>query len=161
VADVTVSLSGPGLALAAGAGWSPDRAVDAAADIHRLESVGFHASECAAEFLASFLGLRLEHPPSIELGGRTVFTWTRFAPSAVCTERDARVAARCSEITGEPLFPVGTDGFHLTVYVSPAGRFYAGMDSRVYEYSENADGMLAMMAAGRRPRKIGEWSLRP
>lgn len=154
-------LSGPGLALAVGAGWSPDRAVDAAPDIHRLESVGFQGSACAAEFLGSFLGLRLEHPPSIELGGKTIFTWTRFDASAVCTEGDARVAGRCSEITGESLFPVGTDGFHLTVYVTPAGRIYAGMDSRVYEYSRDADGMLAMMAAGVRPGKIGEWSLRP
>jgi hypothetical protein len=161
VADVTVSLSGPGLALAVSAGWSPDRAVDVAADIRRLESVGFQSSEPAAEFLGSFLGLRLEHLPSIELGGKRIFTWTRFAPSAVCTERDARVAGRCSEVAGESLFPVGTDGFHLTIYVSPAGRFWAGMDSRVYEYSADADGMLAMMAAGARPRQIGEWSLCP
>lgn len=142
------------------AGWSPGRVVDAAADIQRLESVGFRRSASATEFLGSFLGLRVEHPPSIELNGRTVFCWTEFSPSAVWTERDARVAGRCSEVVGEPLFPVGTDGFHLTVYVSPAGRFYAGMDSRVYEYSEDADGMFGMMAAGVRPRKIGEWHLR-
>lgn len=154
-----VSLSGSGLALAVGAGWSPDRVVDATADIRSLESVGFQSSAFAAEFLGSFLGLRLEHPPSIEIEGKTIFTWTRFCPSAVCTERSARVASRCSEITGEPLFPVGTDGFHLTIYVSPAGRFYAGVDSWAFEYSENADGMLGMMAAGVRPRRIGEWSL--
>lgn len=158
---MAISLSGPGLALAVGAGWSPGRVADAAADIRRLESVGFPSSAFAAEFLGSFLGLRLEHLPSIELGGRTIFTWTEFSPSAVCTERSARVAVRCSEIVGEPLFPVGTDGFHLTIYMSPAGRFYAGMDSRVYEYSGDADGMFGMMAAGVRPRGIGEWHLNP
>jgi hypothetical protein len=143
------------------AGWIPDRVADATADIRRLESVGFRSSACAAEFLGSFLGLRLEHLPSIELNGRTVFTWTEFSPSAVCTEGDSWVAGRCSEIVGVPLFPVGTDGFHLTIYVSPAGRFYAGMDSRVYEYSRDADGLFGMMAAGERPRKMGEWSLDP
>lgn len=141
------------------AGWSSDRVVDPTAEVCRLESVGFQKSANAVEFLRSFLGLRLEHPPSIELKGRTIFTWTEFSPSAVCTERDARVAGRCSELIGEPLFPVGTDGFHLTIYVSPTGRFYAGVDSWAFEYSENADGLLRMMAAGIRPRKIGEWHL--
>lgn len=149
------------MALAMGAGWSPGRAADVTADIRRLESVGFRSSAFAEEFLGSFLGLELEHPPSIELGGKAIFCWTRFSPSAVCTERDARVARRCAEVTGEPLFPVGTDGFHLTIYVSPTGRFYAGMDSRVYEYSTDVDGLLGMMAAGERPRKIGEWVLHP
>ena len=156
-----VSLSGPGLALAVSAGWVPDWVADATADIRRLESVGFRSSVCAAEFLGSFLGLRLEHLPSIEFNGRTVLTWTEFSPSGVCTEGDSWVAGRCSEIVGVPLFPVGTDGFHLTIYVSPAGRFYAGMDSRVYEYSRDADGLFGMMAAGERLRKIGEWSLHP
>lgn len=156
-----VSLSGPGRVLAVKFGWSPDRVADADADIRRLESVGFRGSACAAEFLSSFLGLRLEHPPSIELKGRTVFCWTEFSPSAVCTERDVWVAGRCSEVTGESLFPVGTDGFHLTIYVSPAGRFYAGVDSWAFECSGNADGLFEMMAAGVRPRKIGEWSLHP
>jgi hypothetical protein len=156
---MAVSLSGPGLDLAVGAGWSPGRVGDATAGIRRLEAVGFQGSACAAEFLGSFLGLRMEHLPSIELNGRTVFTWTRFDPSAVCTEGDAGVAGCCSEVVGVPLFPVGTDGFHLTIYVSPEGWFYAGMDSRVYEYSENVDGLFGMMAAGIRPREVGEWSL--
>jgi SUKH-3 immunity protein len=158
---VPISLSGPGLALAVSAGWSPGRVADAAADIRRLESVGFRSFACAAEFLDSFLGLRLRHPPSIELGGKTIFCWTEFSPSAVCTERDAQVAWRCSEVIGEPLFPVGTDGFHLTIYVSPSARFYAGVDSYVFEYSGNADDLFGMMAAGVRPRRIGEWSLHP
>ena len=34
---------------------------------------------------------------------------------------------------------MGTDGFHLTIYVSPAGRFYAGVDSWAFEYSGNGD----------------------
>jgi hypothetical protein len=156
-----VSLSGPGLALATEAGWSPSRVVDVISGIRDLESVGFRASDPAVEFLRSFLGLRLEHPPSIEIEGRRIFCWTKFSPSAVCTERDAWVADRCSEIVGESLFPVGTDGFHLTVYVAPSGRCHAGMDSRVYEYSGDADGLLRMMAAGARPRKIGEWNPRP
>lgn len=39
--------------------------------------------------------------------------------------------------------------------MSPAGRFYAGVDSWALEYSGNADGLLGMMAAGVRSRKIG------
>lgn len=161
MADVPISLTERGLALAMGAGWSPGRVVDVTAEISRLESVGFRASAYADEFLRSFLGLRLEHPPRIELDGKTIFCWTWFSPSKVCVERDARLAGRCSKVIGEPLFPVGADGFHLTIYASPAGRFFAGLDSRVYEYSRDEYALFDMMAAGERPMKIGEWSLQP
>ena len=72
------------------------------------------------------------------------------------------MTGRCSQIVGEPLLPVGNSWGSTSslVHVSPAGRFYAGMDSRVYEYSEGADEMFGMMAAGVRPREIGEWHLK-
>ncbi|MFF4396698.1 SUKH-3 domain-containing protein [Streptomyces sp. NPDC001480] len=123
------------------------------------ECTRFDVSAAARRFLEAFCKLRVEHPPSIELKGREIFCWTEFDPARVCTERDARIAGRCARVASESLCPLGIDGFHLTVYVSPSGRFYAGMDSSVFAYADHVDEFFAKLAGGSRPQLIGNWEL--
>jgi hypothetical protein len=121
---MAISLSGPGLALAVGlAGVRAGSLMRPPTSVAWSQSA-FRALRSRLSSWAVSSGCGWSIFRCIELGGRTTFTWTEFSPSAVCTERSVRVAGRCSEIVGEPLFPVGTDGFHLTIYVSPAGRFF-------------------------------------
>jgi hypothetical protein len=137
----------------------PDRGVDVSGLIRDMESVGFDVPDAACRFLEMFWHLRVEHPPSINLNGRKIFCWTEFDPTLVCIERDARIASRCAEVVGESLCPLGIDGFHLTIYMSPSGRFFAGMDSSVFEHAECADEFFAKLADASRPQRVGEWDL--
>ncbi|MET8288055.1 SUKH-3 domain-containing protein [Streptomyces sp. NPDC051639] len=156
---MSLTPSGHGRLLVEHAGWTVRREVDVMGQIRSLESVGFPCSQYASEFLRGFSGLKIEHLPSISIDGREIFTWTEFDPSRVCTERDAWISEKCSEVALESLFPVGVDGFHLTIYTSPRGRFFAGVDSFVYLYSETIDGLFDKMANGIRPHRIGVWEL--
>jgi hypothetical protein len=122
-----------------------------------LEDAGFLSSDPAASFLSEFYGLRVEHPPTVELSGHFYSCYTEFDPLRVGSPGSARVAARCSEVAGKRLFPVGVDGFHLTIYITPDGSFNAGMDERVYFYADNHCELFRKMAAGERPVLIGSW----
>ncbi|MBH0245355.1 SUKH-3 domain-containing protein [Streptomyces bacillaris] len=124
-----------------------------------LERVGFACHEEARKFLGEYLGLKIDHLPALVIAGERVSSWTHFDPSAVCTTRDADVARRCAEVADTPLFPIGVDSFHLTVYSGSDGRFYAGFDSSVYRYGEDRNAMFSMMRAGVRPISLGEWTL--
>ncbi|MFG3064826.1 SUKH-3 domain-containing protein [Streptomyces sp. NPDC048231] len=152
-------MHGAGRLLAEEAGWRPERAVDVSGPVGEMELVGFEVSAAARRFLEAFHGLRIEHPPSISLNSREMFCWTEFDPMRVCTERDARIAGRCAGVAGESLCPVGIDGFHLTVYISPIGRFFAGMDSLVFDYADCIDEFFIKLAEGSRPQPIGNWEL--
>lgn len=154
-----IAIHGRGRLLAEAAGWRPGRLVDVSGIVHEMTLVGFDVSVAACRFLEAFWKLRVEHPPSIELNGREIFCWTEFDPARVCTERDARIAGRCARVAGESLCPLGIDGFHLTVYVSPSGKFFAGMDSSVFAYADRIDEFFAMLAGGSRPHLIGNWEL--
>jgi len=144
--------------LLSSAGWVPGRRVDAGDILDRLRSLGFEVSEAATEFLSRFAFLSLEHEPSILLHGERSYCWTRFDPSAVATTRDARIARRCAEIVGTSLCPVGTDGFHLTLYIAADSTFFAGRDASVFRYASDTVELLTMMRAGQRPVLLGEWS---
>jgi hypothetical protein len=122
-----------------------------------MRAVGFDVSDAAVEFLEEFSHLRISHAPSVIMGEREIFCWTEFDPARVCTERDARIANRCSELVGDPLCPVGIDGFHFTVYISAGSKFYAGMDASVYGYSENAGELFSLMVRGVRPQHLADW----
>ena len=124
-----------------------------------MDSVGFDVSPAAQRFLTAFSGLRTEHPPSIVLNGKKVHSWTEFDPMRVCTERDSRIASRCAKVVDEPLCPVGTDSFHLTVYISPSMRFFAGMDASVYKRGESVDEFFAGLAEGEKPQLVGSWEI--
>jgi len=124
-----------------------------------LERVGFVCHEEARKFLGEYLGLRIDHLPALVIAGERISSWTNFDPSAVCTTRDADVARRCAEVADTPLFPIGVDSFHLTVYSGSDGRFYAGFDSSVYQYGEDCNAIFSMMRAGVRPILLGEWTL--
>ncbi|MEU9974403.1 SUKH-3 domain-containing protein [Streptomyces sp. NPDC051014] len=154
-----MNLGDTALALLKDAGWSPGRRVDVSEAVRRLRAVGFEVSEAACEFLEKFSLLRISHLPSIEMDGQEIFCWTQFDPSRVCTERDAEVANRCAGLAGTSLCPVGTDGFHLTIYIAGDGRFFAGMDASLYSYSPDIDGLFSSMAEGVRPRHIADWIL--
>ena len=144
-------------ALLEGAGWTPCRRVDVAELVGDMRAVGFDVSDAAVDFLEEFSQLRISHAPSIMMGEREIFCWTEFDPARVCTERDARIANRCSELVGESLCPVGTDGFHFTVYISAGRKFYAGMDASVYSYSGDAGELFSLMAVGVRPQHLADW----
>ncbi|MFB8414660.1 SUKH-3 domain-containing protein [Streptomyces albidoflavus] len=124
-----------------------------------LERVGFACHEEARKFLGEYLDLKIDHLPTLVVAGERVSSWTHFDPSAVCTTRDADVARRCAEVAETPLFPIGVDSFHLTVYSGSDGRIYAGFDSSVYRYGEDRNAMFSMMRAGVRPVSLGEWTL--
>ncbi len=141
------------------AGWLPGRDVDATDVFARLGSCGFRVSDAARNFLGRYYGLRLLHEPCIEVRGTVVCTRTSFDPLVVATERDVRFAERCSSVAGVDLCPVGTDGFHLTIYVSPDGRLWGGKDSYVYAYASDESRLFEKMRTGERPSKIGEWRL--
>ncbi|OKI00522.1 hypothetical protein AMK13_33100 [Streptomyces sp. CB02056] len=127
--------------------------------VREMKLVGFDVSPAAHRFLEAFWQLRIEHLPSIDLNSKEIFCWTEFDPTRVCTARDARIAGRCSGVVGESLCPLGIDGFHLTVYVSPSGKFFAGMDSSVFAYADCVDDFFAKLADGSRPQLIGNWEL--
>lgn len=154
-----IVVRGPGRLLVEAAGWKVGRSVGVSGLLDDMSQVGFDVSAAARQFLEAFQGLRIEHPPSITLNGRERFCWTGFDPAQVCTERDADVAARCGAVVGESLCPLGIDGFHLTVYISSAGRFFAGMDSSVFDYADSADELFAKLATGTRPQHAGDWEL--
>ncbi|SDG99240.1 SUKH-3 immunity protein [Lentzea fradiae] len=125
-----------------------------------LESVGFITNAHARNFLREYHGRRFRHLPAKNILGEIVWSWTWFDPSLVCTETDADVAHRCSEVAGVGLCPLGVDSFHLTVYSGDDGKFYAGVDSLIFRYGENIDELSAMMWRGVRPVLLGEWSIR-
>ncbi|WP_407652715.1 SUKH-3 domain-containing protein [Amycolatopsis cynarae] len=154
-----ITVSGRGRLLLERAGWIPGRQIDVSQVVANLQEVGFEVSDAAHAFLEMFWKLRIEHPPSVVLDDAEIFCWTEFDPMLVCTERSARIARRCAGVAGESLCPLGIDGFHLTIYLSPAGRYLAGMDSVVYRYAEGVDEFFAKLADGRRPQPIGEWLL--
>lgn len=133
----------------------------AEAVIPELERVGFFSHERARSFLNEYCGLKIFHPPAAVILEKHVSSFTRFDPSLVCTACDADVARRCSVVVGVGLFPVGVDSFHLTVYSGDDGRFYAGMDSSVFAYGDDADAMFSMMRDGIRPALLGDWPFEP
>ncbi|MFC3744924.1 SUKH-3 domain-containing protein [Paractinoplanes deccanensis] len=140
------------------AGWTPGRRVDVTGVAATLRAAGFEVPRAATEFLSQFAYLHVQHEPHIELHGEPAHCWTRFDPTAVATPRDADVARRCAETAGEALCPIGTDGFHLTLYITPGATFYAGRDASVYRYAPDQAELLRMMRDGRRPHLIGEWT---
>ncbi|MGW7824413.1 SUKH-3 domain-containing protein [Streptomyces puniciscabiei] len=155
-----LSLGDKARGLLENAGWSMERSVDVSEVVRNLRVVGFDVSEAALHFLERFFLLRISHPPSIDIGGQEIFCWTEFDPGRVCTERDAMVANRCSELIGASLCPVGTDGFHRTIYISNDGRFFAGIDASLYRYSEDVDELFSSMADGVRPQHLADWNIR-
>ncbi|GLY08749.1 hypothetical protein Acsp01_91280 [Actinoplanes sp. NBRC 101535] len=140
-------------------GWNPDRKVDIESICGLLESVGFASIPASKAFLSEFYLLKFDHNPSLEINGVESFCWTSFDPAEVATGRDARIAERCSELIGEDLYPVGTDGFHLTIYITDGMKFFAGRDSYVLSYADSVAGLFGAMQGGRRPEIIGEWQL--
>jgi hypothetical protein len=140
-------------------GWLPGRDVDTTDVVARLEGCGFRVSSAARHFLGKYYGLRFVHQPCLEIGGSTKCTTTSFDPLVVATERDVWFAERCVPVTGVDLCPVGTDGFHLTIYMSPDGGLWGGKDSYVYAYAEAESGLFEKMLAGERPVKIGVWEV--
>ncbi|WP_329347461.1 SUKH-3 domain-containing protein [Streptomyces sp. NBC_01261] len=153
------AIRGRGRSLAEAAGWSPERAVDISGLIDEMRHAGFDVPTAAYGFLEAFWRLRIEHLPSIKMDGKDIFCWTEFDPMRVCTERDARIATLCSGVAGDSLCPLGINGFHFTVYMSPSGKFFAGMDSSVFAYSDCADEFFAKLADGSRPQLVGAWEL--
>jgi hypothetical protein len=154
-----MTIRGRGRRLVEAAGWSLGRVADVSEVVREMELVGFAVSPAARSFLETFWKLRIEHPPSIEMNGTEIFCWTEFDPLRVCTERDADVGRRCAAVVGESLCPLGIDGFHLTVYMAPSGKFFAGMDSSVFVYADGVDEFFAQLADGSRPRLVGNWEL--
>jgi hypothetical protein len=86
----------------------------------------------------------------------TYFVGQILIQKSVCTERDAQVAKLCAKLTGTSLSPVGTDGFHLTIYISPAEELFAGVDASVFSYAKTTTDFFTNMADRIRP---GEWEL--
>lgn len=154
-----IVIRGRGRQLVEEMGWWPGRAVDVNVIVHEMDSVGFDISTSALRFLTAFSGLRIEHPPSIILNDQKMWSWTAFEPNRVCTERDSRIAIRCAEIVGESLCPVGVNSFHMTIYISSSIRFFAGMDSAVYEYGDSVDEFFARLAGEEKPVLMGSWEL--
>ncbi|MEV4349466.1 SUKH-3 domain-containing protein [Actinoplanes sp. NPDC049596] len=145
--------------LLSSAGWAPGRRIDVLPVSEQLTAAGFEVSGAAAEFLSQYAFLSFRHEPSILLDGQRSYCWTRFDPGAVATTRDARIARRCAEIAGTSLCPVGTDGFHLTLYISPGAAFFAGKDASVFRYAPSLTALLRAMRDGVRPELIGEWMI--
>ncbi|AXG79991.1 SUKH-3 domain-containing protein [Streptomyces paludis] len=154
-----MAIYGRGRQLIEAAGWRPGRATDVSGLVREMRLVGFDVPTVARRFLEEFWQLRIEHPPSIELNGGEIFCWTEFDPMRVCTERDVRIAGRCSGVAGEFLCPLGIDAFHLTVYLSSSGKFFAGMDASVFAYADRIDEFFLKLADGSRPQLIGNWGL--
>lgn len=148
-----------GRALIEASGWTLDAEIDISSLIDDLQKVGFDVPPTARQFLSRFWRLRLQHPPSVTIDQRIISCWTEFDPLKVCTGRDAEIARRCSELVDRELTPVGTDGFHMTIYITRLGEFYSGVDSFVFEYAENANDLFSRMASGVRPVLIAEWKL--
>ncbi|MFI8803196.1 MULTISPECIES: SUKH-3 domain-containing protein [Micromonospora] len=136
------------------AGGLPEIEVVAA----NLKRAGFECHEEGHAFLGQYIGLTVEHPPTLLIAGERIASWTRFEPSAVCTVRDARISRRCATVAGVALMPVGVDSFHLTIYSGSDGRFYAGFDSSVYRYGNSRNDMFSMMKNGVRPSFLGDWA---
>src|SRR5688572_1167753 len=109
-----------------GAGWKPDRHVHTEDMVESLRTAGYEVSVAAVSFLSRFAFLKLDHELSIWLDVRRSRCWTRFDPIVVASPRDARIAGRCSAVCGKALCPIGTDGFHLTIYVADDGTFFGG-----------------------------------
>ncbi|WP_326552771.1 SUKH-3 domain-containing protein [Micromonospora sp. NBC_01813] len=139
------------------AGWESGRHVAIDDLTGSLRSFGFAVSEAAIDFLTEFAFIRLEHEPSIVLNAKKSFCWTSFDPAVVATRRDARISDRCSSVVGKSLCPVGTDGFHFTIYVAGDGSFFAGRDASVFQYGESVEVLLRAICNGVRPTKISEW----
>lgn len=152
-------IRGRGRSLAEAAGWVAWRHVDISVYVGEMEAVGFEVPDSARQFLEAFWGIRIEHPPSVNINGRVVFCHTDFNSMRVCTERDADTARRCAAVVGTPLFPVGVDSFHLTIYFSPAGEVFAGMDSSVFRFAEGVDEFFGKLADGSRPQHAGDWEI--
>lgn len=140
-------------------GWQPARHVAVDGLVDSMRSAGFDVPMAAISFLSEFAFLTLEHEPSIFLHGEKSSCWTRFDPAAVSTSRDARISKRCSVIAGKSLCPVGTDGFHLTVYIAGDGAFFAGRDASVFQYAGSIEALMTAMHEGVRPTEIGQWSI--
>jgi hypothetical protein len=140
-------------------GWVPGRRVDVDRSVASLRAAGFHVSDDAIDFLVQFGFLRFDHEPSILLNNKKSFCWTKFDPSLVATRSDARIARRCASVVGDELSPVGTDGFHLTIYIAGTGGFFAGRDASVFRYADSASNLFRAMRNGDRPTLLGDWSL--
>lgn len=145
--------------LAEAAGWSADRKVDVSGLVQDMETAGFDVSGLACRFLEMFWKIRIKHPPSIFVNGREIFCWTEFNPIYVCTERDSRIASRCARVVGDSLCPVGIDGFHMILYISPHERIFAGIDASVFRYAETVDEFFGKLVEGARPQHIGDWEI--
>ncbi|MGB3440391.1 MAG: SUKH-3 domain-containing protein [Actinophytocola sp.] len=155
-----IVIGGRGRQLAEEVGWQPERAMDVSVIVHEMISVGFDVSPAALRFLTAFSGLRIVHSPSIMLNDRRVWSWTEFDPKQVRTERGSIIACRCAEIVDESsLCPVGINSFHFTIYISPAMRFFAGMDSSVYGYGDSVDEFFARLVDEEKPVFLGSWAL--
>lgn len=153
------SVPGDLVAMLERAGWHPGRQVGVGEITDSLRSLEFDVSDAAIAFLSQFAFLYLLHEPSILLGEERSFCWTRFDPTSVATLRDARIARRCAEIVGKSLCPVGTDGFHFTIYIADDCSFFAGRDASVYSYGRTSFELLRLIRDGRRPAHLGEWSV--
>ncbi|WP_433370414.1 SUKH-3 domain-containing protein [Actinoplanes sp. CA-142083] len=122
--------------------------------VDSLRSLGFEVSAAAVDFLERFAFLRLTHEPSLLLHGEREFSWTLFDPTAVATSRDARTARQCSALAGKSLCPVGTDGFHFTIYIAGDGTFFAGRDASLFRYADSVDDLFRALRVGSRPTRL-------
>jgi SUKH-3 immunity protein len=154
---MTANFSPAVLDMLGAAGWDGTRRSDQSLLLRQLVAVGFAESQIAQDFLERFGQLHLVHDPSLVIGDRLVRSSTDFDPSRVCTRRDADVAELCSTLIEKALFPVGVNSFHMTIYITTGDSFYAGLDSSVYEYAENASSLFERIIAGVAPTRIATW----
>lgn len=153
------SLESDSIGLLEHAGWVGGEREDVSDVVDVLRALEFKVSDAAIDFLSHFARLRVTHEPSIVLDGGKSCSHTTFDPTRVATSRDSRIARRCSKIIGLDICPVGTDGFHFTIYITPDYRFFAGRDASVFQYAETVNGLFRAMRSGIRPTYVGDWSL--
>lgn len=141
------------------AGWFPGRVVDIASCSEAWNGRGIAVNHVAVNFCREFSGLKLEHPPRINIRGREHTDFTALDPVAAVDGISDRVLEEYSRIAGEPLCPVGTNRSHMTVLIGPSGRVLGGVDNYLFEIGAGPVDAINKICAGAVPEKIGEWML--
>jgi len=140
------------------AGWFPGRAVDIGSYVKSWAGRGIVVNRNAENLCREFGGLKIIHPPHVNVGSEEYSDFTNLDPVCAVDGISDTPLKEYSKIAGESLCPVGTNRSHMTVLVGASGRVLAGVDNYLFEIGANRVEAFNRICAGLPPKKIGEWA---
>jgi hypothetical protein len=125
------------------AGWRPDRQVDPAPQVRRLEADGYEVSEAVRGFVTRFGGLELRYPHFRVPGDEDS---CHFDAAAAAAAVDPQIVAAYAQAIGKPLCPIGEAyGRHMVLMMTERAVTYAGYEDTLIRLAGSPDELINVL----------------